>query len=102
MAFSLSGILGKVKNKWKTMPKEEKVEAMTTLGAAAVTALSKPRTIKKQDEVGRIAPQGYKGPGIGETTQFPGSIAAPRAMLTTERAQDRAKLNRRLRSQRLG
>lgn len=62
---------GQVKNRWKGLSRDQKIETLTTLGAAAVSALTKPKKrAQPQEQPSIVRGGGYQGPGIGSQPQY--------------------------------
>lgn len=74
---AVSGIINKVKSTWKGMPREQKAEALTTLGLAAAAAFSKPKASAVPVEPPQIAGGGLPSFPSEQGPQFRQFAAAP-------------------------
>jgi len=74
-----SGVIGSLKDKWKAMPRDQKIETITTLGTVAAAAFAKP---KKRPMIGEAPelPIGGNAPlggGSSRAPDFPSFSSAP-------------------------
>jgi hypothetical protein len=72
-----SGVLDKAKEKWKAMPREQKKEFLTTLGATAAAAFSKPKKVGTISDAGSINVGSLSGFPQGRGPEMPSFSSAP-------------------------